>query len=93
MSKRNHLLSDKGKNSYILSASPQTKSMTEGLDVVDAAQFQMETAKYIERLSADLVVLSTQANMDFLAYLLDMARIEASDRSVKPETGKVTTVK
>jgi len=36
-----------------------------------------ETAKYIAEFSAELSYLAQQAKLDLLAYLLDMARLEA----------------
>ena len=39
-----------------------------------------------------MVVLSTRADLGFLAYLLDMARIEASDRVENPELQKGANV-
>ena len=78
--------------SYILSSSPSTKSISEELSLVDAEKFQMETAKFVEKLCIDLVVMSTRADMNFLAYLLDMARMEASDRMENPELHKASKV-
>ena len=52
----------------------------------------METAKFVEKLCIDLVVMSTRADMNFLAYLLDMARMEASDRMENPELHKASKV-
>lgn len=92
MSKRQDLLKENGNNSYILSSSPQTKSISEDLDEAAAKVYQVETAKFVERLCADLVVMSTRADMSFLAYLLDMARIEASDRIEKPELRKPANI-
>ena len=92
MSKRQELLKGDGKHSYILSSSPETKSISEDLGELEAREFQVETAKFVERLCVDLVVMSTRADMSFLAYLLDMARIEASDRIETPELGKASNV-
>jgi hypothetical protein len=36
-----------------------------------------ETARYVAEFSAELSYLSRKANLDLLAYLLDMARLEA----------------
>lgn len=36
-----------------------------------------ETARYIAEFSAELSFLARQAKLDLLAYLLDMARLEA----------------
>ena len=88
MPKKENLLKINKDGFYLLSSSPQTKSISEDLDEVKANEYQVETARYIEILCADLVVLSTRADMGFLAYLLDMARIEASDRVENPELQK-----
>lgn len=88
MSKQQELVKNNESSSYLLSSSPQTKSISEDLDEGEAKSYQIETARYVEMLCADLVVLSTRADMNFLAYLLDMARIEASDRVENPELQK-----
>jgi hypothetical protein len=36
-----------------------------------------ETAQYVAEFSAELSYLARNANLDLLAYLLDMARLEA----------------
>jgi hypothetical protein len=36
-----------------------------------------ETAQYVAEFSAELSYLAREANLDLLAYLLDMARLEA----------------
>ncbi|MBB3019832.1 hypothetical protein FHR70_002897 [Microvirga lupini] len=36
-----------------------------------------ETARYVAEFSAELSYLARNANLDLLAYLLDMARLEA----------------
>jgi hypothetical protein len=41
-----------------------------------------ETAQYIAEFSAELAYLARESKLDLLAYLLDMARLEAS-RSVQ----------
>jgi len=92
MSKRQQLLKGDGKHSYILSPSPETKSISEDMDELEAKEFQIETAKFVERYCSELVVMSTRADMSFLAYLLDMARIEASDRIEKPELRRAANI-
>ena len=37
----------------------------------------VETAQYVAEFSAELSYLARTANLDLLAYLLDMARLEA----------------
>lgn len=92
MSKRQELLKVGGKHSYILSSSPETKSISEDMNDLEVREFQIETAKFVERLCVDLVVMSTRADMSFLAYLLDMARIEASDRIETPELSEASNM-
>jgi hypothetical protein len=43
-----------------------------------------ETAKYIAEFTAELSFLARQTKLDLLAYLLDMARLEAI-RAVQPD--------
>ncbi|SCZ07929.1 hypothetical protein SAMN02927923_03934 [Microvirga guangxiensis] len=38
----------------------------------------VETAQYIAEFTAELSYLSRQTKLDLLAYLLDMARLEAA---------------
>jgi len=45
-----------------------------------------ETARYIAEFTAELAYLAQQAELELLAYLLDMARLEAT-RSIRPGTG------
>ncbi len=44
----------------------------------DLKMSPMETAQYVAEFSAELSYLAREANLDLLAYLLDMARLEAS---------------
>ena len=92
MSKRQEMFKKNEDGFYLLSSSPQTKSISEDLSEIKAKEYQVETSRYIEMLCADLVVLSTRADLGFLAYLLDMARIEASDRVENPELQKGVSV-
>lgn len=43
-----------------------------------------EAAAYIEQTTAELRDLASRANMPFLAYLIDMARLEAASRVGAP---------
>lgn len=38
-----------------------------------------EAAEYIADFSAELALLAREANLDLLAYMLDMARLEATE--------------
>jgi len=40
-----------------------------------------ETARYIADFTAELAYLARNANLDVLAYLLDMARLEATQNA------------
>jgi hypothetical protein len=44
-----------------------------------------EAAQYIAEFSAELAYLARQANLDLLAYMLEMARLEAAQTA---ETGR-----
>jgi hypothetical protein len=44
-----------------------------------------DTARYIAEFSAELSYLARRAKLDLLAYLLDMARLEASGLARKPK--------
>ena len=44
-----------------------------------------ETAQYISEFSAELSYLAREARLDLLAYLLDMARLEAIRTLQDPE--------
>lgn len=46
--------------------------------IVDAARLQLEVALYIETLSADLRAMAKTADLQTLAYFLEMVRMEAS---------------
>lgn len=46
-----------------------------------------ETAQYIAEFTAELSYLARQAKLDLLAYLLDMARLEAA-RAIQAEQRK-----
>ena len=41
-------------------------------------------ASYIEEMTAELVPLAQRVGMDFLAYLLELARMEAQTRANEP---------
>ncbi len=43
----------------------------------EVAPDAVETARYIESFALELSSLAKRSRLDFLAYLLDMARIEA----------------
>ena len=49
-----------------------------------AAMSNAETAQYIAEFSAELAYLARESKLDLLAYLLDMARLEAI-RSLQAE--------
>jgi hypothetical protein len=45
-----------------------------------------ETARYIAEFSAELSYLARRSKLDLLAYLLDMARLEAASLAKKPSS-------
>ncbi|MEO1066673.1 MAG: hypothetical protein AAFW47_04765 [Pseudomonadota bacterium] len=68
-------------DTYLNPSSPGTPSDLDKMEDADALELRRETARYVERMTTDLCMMSTRVDLSFLAYLLDMARIEASDRS------------
>lgn len=50
---------------------------TDGDALHDLPMTQAETARYVAEFSAELSYLARRAKLDLLAYLLDMARLEA----------------
>jgi hypothetical protein len=58
--------------------------------VIDAPEpadpmLALEAAQYIAQMSAELAVMARGANLDLLAYFLDMARVEATSSVRKLE--------
>ncbi len=51
------------------------------------AQSPQEVARYIGQLAAEMAAMARGARLDLLAYLLEMARVEASSGSAP--TGRV----
>jgi hypothetical protein len=45
----------------------------------------LESAQYIAQMSAELAAMARSANLDLLAYFLDMARVEATSSVRKLE--------
>ena len=45
-----------------------------------------ETAGYIAEMAAELCILARQSRLDLLAYLLDMAQLEAANASGRAKT-------
>jgi hypothetical protein len=69
-----------------LSASPPTSPAgTEASNVPGAQAPTAETAQYIAEFTAELSFLARRSNLELLAYLLDMARLEAT-RAVQGST-------
>ena len=58
---------------------PSTTGQPEGGDGAHpgSGMSPAETARYVAEFSAELSYLARQAKLDLLAYLLDMARLEA----------------
>lgn len=53
---------------------------------------RQDTAEYVEKVTADLCMMAMRSDLHFLAYLLDMARMEAFDRSNDVEVSEKKTV-
>jgi hypothetical protein len=45
-----------------------------------------ETARYIADITGGFAGLARKAGLDVLAYILDMAKLEAEETAQKPET-------
>jgi len=58
----------------------QKSSPGEVMDPSDPAH----VASYIEEMTAELVPMAQSGGMDFLAYLLELARMEAQTRANEP---------
>jgi hypothetical protein len=58
---------------------PSAKDLPEAEDGdrIGSRMSPEETAQYVAEFSAELSYLARKANLDLLAYLLDMARLEA----------------
>ncbi|MBD2747884.1 hypothetical protein IC232_14380 [Microvirga sp. BT688] len=58
---------------------PSANDVSGAEDSVDPSRKMSpaETAQYVAEFSAELSYLAREANLDLLAYLLDMARLEA----------------
>ena len=58
---------------------PPTKDLPEAEEGAHPGSMMSpeETAQYVAEFSAELSYLARKANLDLLAYLLDMARLEA----------------
>jgi hypothetical protein len=58
-------------------ASNDQQMTVEATGSSQAGMSASETARYISEFSAELSYLAREAKLDLLAYLLDMARLEA----------------
>lgn len=81
MTKKTTVRHSVGIDSYIEEAMSTDTGDTEQLDIITRLKLRQDTANYIHRMTADLCVMATKADLGFLAYLIDMARIEAYDRT------------
>ena len=61
--------------------------MTQGRPVLGRQHAPVETARYVAEFTAELTYLAQGAQLDLLAYLLDMARLEAI-RTAQSRWGK-----
>lgn len=60
-------------------------STTDPNDAPGEASQARDTARYIADLTGGVSILARQAGLDVLAYILDMARLEAAETAQKPE--------
>lgn len=88
MTKKAALQPNSGIDSYIKENMPNGNAGNSGagnisggqLDPITRLKLRQDTAHYIHRMTADLCVMAAKSDLEFLAYLIDMARIEAYDR-------------
>lgn len=81
MTKKTARQPDTGIDSYIEESMSNANPQNQHVDAVEHIKLRQDTAQYIHRMAADLCVMAAKADLDFLAYLIDMARIEAYDRA------------
>jgi hypothetical protein len=62
------------------------KSGESGLEgVTDDEAQAAETARYIADITGGFALLARKAGLDVLAYILDMAKLEAQETAQKPK--------
>ncbi|MEP3525346.1 MAG: hypothetical protein ABJ081_09435 [Hyphomicrobiales bacterium] len=81
MTKKTAARPEVGIDSYIVGGMSNAYSKTLQMGECERLKLKKETAQYIHRMTADLCVMAAKADMEFLAYLIDMARIESYDRA------------
>lgn len=81
MTKKNAARPECGIDSYIKRDMSNVHQENVQMDESERLKLKKETAQYIHRMTADLCVMAAKADMEFLAYLIDMARIESYDRA------------
>ncbi|MEP2943239.1 MAG: hypothetical protein ABJL18_07960 [Hyphomicrobiales bacterium] len=81
MTKKTAAQHEVGIDSYIRDDESNANQEILQRDECERLKLKKETAQYIHRMTADLVVMAAKADMEFLAYLIDMARIESYDRA------------
>lgn len=81
MTKKSATRANNGIDSYVVEnlSIPEQENMQ--MDEAERFKLRKETAQYIHRMTADLCVMAAKADLEFLAYLVDMARIESYDRA------------
>ncbi len=70
-------------SSHRLGVAPAPR-LPEPQDPIDEA-LALESARYIAQMSGELAVIARSANLDLLAYFLEMARVEATSSIRKLE--------
>ncbi|RDJ23445.1 hypothetical protein DWF00_22745 [Bosea caraganae] len=69
---------------------PARRTLTE-MSPAERNRFQLQVAEYTESICADLRAMAQAAELDGLAYFIDMARLEASvqveSRQARAESG------
>ena len=92
MTKKNAAQPEHGIESYIKGDMSNIHQKVLQPDEGERLKLKQETAHYIHRMTADLCVMAAKADMEFLAYLIDMARIESYDRAHDQKLDKKLSV-
>jgi hypothetical protein len=78
----------KAPRSALNAPSPHDRDVAEKASCLDKGDMSAaETAQYIAEFTAELSYLARRTKLDLLAYLLDMARLEAA-RALQAENRK-----
>ncbi len=100
-------MTSKGRNSIVTPGDSRPQGDRDGTPVGDrvfpgngvenarSKITQREVASYVEGMAASVRIMAQSAELDSLAYFLEMARLEAAiqrDRFARPDFGKSKTI-